>query len=107
MENILVKLKNLKEEVTKWIKNKKLKEGEEFSFIEDQIKRIHFKNMDFSVSKEDLFLTKELGKKKYMILKLKEKDYRLKSRALWIRLGDNNTGLFHFFSSLRRNSNSI
>ena len=42
-----------------------------------------------------------------MILKQDEKDWRLKSRATWINLRDNNTRFFHSFASYRRNMNLI
>ena len=42
-----------------------------------------------------------------MILKQEENDSRLKIRALWITLKDNNTRLFHSYASHRRNIDSI
>jgi hypothetical protein len=40
-------------------------------------------------------------------LKKEEQEWCLKSRALWIKVGDNNTKLFHQFANYRRNLNTI
>ena len=50
-------------------KKQKLKDKEEFSLLEDHIKSILIKNLDFSILEGDLLLTKELEKKKDLILK--------------------------------------
>jgi hypothetical protein len=40
-------------------------------------------------------------------LKTEEQEWRIKSRALWIKEGDNNTKFFHQFVNYRRNLNTI
>jgi hypothetical protein len=48
-----------------------------------------------------------LEKKRNEWLKREEEEWRLKSRALWIKVGDNNTKFFHNFSNQRQNLNTI
>jgi hypothetical protein len=42
-----------------------------------------------------------------MWLKKEEEQWCLKKRALWIKVGDNNTKLFHQFLKFRKNVNTI
>jgi hypothetical protein len=37
----------------------------------------------------------------------KEKEWRLKSRALWLQVGDENTKFFHRYANCRKNINSV
>ncbi|KAK1300646.1 hypothetical protein QJS10_CPB13g00799 [Acorus calamus] len=41
------------------------------------------------------------------ILGLEEEEWRLQSRALWLKEGDNNTSYFHKVANQRRHSNLI
>ena len=52
-------------------------------------------------------MLKTLESKKYSLLIKEEKLMRLKSRALWLEVGDKNTKKFHSFSSHRKNINTI
>lgn len=42
-----------------------------------------------------------------MILNIEEATWRLKSRATWVKCGDNNSIFFHNFANERRVTNSI
>lgn len=44
---------------------------------------------------------------KHKLLRIEEEEWRLKSRALWLKCGDNNTNFFHNFTNQRRIHNSI
>jgi hypothetical protein len=44
---------------------------------------------------------------RHPILEREEKTWRLKSRAIWIKQGDNNTKFFHQFATYRKNANTI
>jgi hypothetical protein len=50
---------------------------------------------------------KSLEEKKNEWLKMDEQVWRLKSRALWLKAGDNNMKFFHNFSNHRKNTNTI
>ena len=63
-------------------------------------------NLTGSFSTKDKVKMLELESKIDAILK-KEETMRLKSRALWIEVGDKNTHFFHRFASYHRNQNTI
>jgi hypothetical protein len=50
---------------------------------------------------------KLLEDKKRNILLEKEKEWRLKSRALWLQAGDENTKFFHRYANCRKNINLV
>ena len=56
---------------------------------------------------EDKAKLPELTRKNDAILKKEEEKTRLKSRALWIEVGDKNTQFFHKYASYRKNLNTI
>ena len=65
MDHLVYKLKFLKEAITGWIKSKKAKYREYFSILENQIKNIHKKNLDYSVFEEELLLIKDFEKENF------------------------------------------
>jgi hypothetical protein len=48
-----------------------------------------------------------LEDKRRIILLEKEKEWRLKSKALWLQVRDENTKLFHRYANCRKNIKSI
>ena len=58
-------------------------------------------------SVEDKIKLLSLESEKDDVLKNNEETMRLKSRAIWIDAGDNNTQFFHSYASYRRNNNTI
>lgn len=52
-------------------------------------------------------LLKQLESQRDSIYLNEEKEWRLKSRALWVNYGDSNSKFFHSFASARRNNNTI
>jgi hypothetical protein len=49
---------------------------------------------------------KLLEEKKRNLLLEKEKEWRIKSKAIWLQQGDENTKLFHRYANRRKNINS-
>eukprot|EP00253_Pinus_taeda_P025007 PITA_25007 len=49
----------------------------------------------------------ELSRRKIHLLKMEESSWRLKSRALWLGMGDRNTKFFHKYANHRREINAI
>jgi hypothetical protein len=62
---------------------------------------------DSTFSEEQKAHIKSLEKKKNQILLNKEKAWRLKSKALWLHAGDENTKFFHHCANGRKNGNTI
>jgi hypothetical protein len=42
-----------------------------------------------------------------ILLEKEEKTWRLKSQALWLQVGDNNTKFFHQYANFRKKLNTI
>jgi hypothetical protein len=59
------------------------------------------------MNEEKKMKVKVLEYKMRHILFEKEKEWRLKSRALWLWVGDEDTKFFHRYSNYRKNINSI
>jgi len=75
--------------------------------IEEEIDAIFNKNSANIFCFEDKRLLESLESRKSQILLLKEEEWRLKSRVVWIKCGDNNFRFFHNFAKKRRISNYI
>ena len=77
-------------------KQKQLKE------VENSLKEIYEKNNSGIFTEEELKEVRENELKREELLTREEELQRLKSRAIWIKGGDNNTIFFHNFANLRR-----
>eukprot|EP00253_Pinus_taeda_P034852 PITA_34852 len=103
MEN----LKRLKKATISWAKDKKLKQNEEMSRIREELKQMESMEIDgysSQVSKDRILL---LEKQQNKILLEKEEEWRIKSRAIWLKAGDENTRFFHNFAKGRKSANTI
>jgi hypothetical protein len=100
-------LKRLKQATKGWAREKKLKEDKEVIDIDSKLAELHdgegqgFLNQE---TKEQLF---GLEKRRRAILAEREAQWRLKSRALWLACGDENTKFFQAFSKGRKMTNTI
>jgi len=107
MDRFMGKLRKLKKVVKNWDRLQKKARSESLCHIEAAIDLI-FENCEmgfFSAPERELLSSLEAEKMR--ILRREEADWRLKSRAIWIKNGDENTRFFHKFANQRRIQNAI
>lgn len=90
-----------------WVKNKKRLEREELNRIELEIAQLNNSELTGyrSCTTKEYLIALENNKTK--LLRQKEEDWRLKSRAIWLQIGDENTKFFQQHANGRRTANSI
>ena len=96
---LLMKLKVLRSTVITWEKNKKFELKCALVEIEEQILDLLLSTSTRVVSADETVLLTELKKRKDEILSIEVASIRLKSRAIWIALGDANSKFFHHYAS--------
>eukprot|EP00253_Pinus_taeda_P024113 PITA_24113 len=103
MEN----LKRLKIATKSWAKERQKIQNEDLTKIREELKSLESMEADgySSQSSKDRILN--LEKSHTQILLAKEKEWRLKSRATWLKAGDENTRFFHNYAKGRKSSNTI
>eukprot|EP00253_Pinus_taeda_P022219 PITA_22219 len=103
MEN----LKRLKSATKSWAKERKIQQNEELTKISEELKSLESVESDgyASQSSKDHILSLEKAQNK--ILLAKEEEWRLKSRAIWLKAGDENTRFFHNYAKGRKSANTI
>lgn len=97
-------LSQLKQLTMAWAKEK-AKDEQLITTIEAELKKDDI-NLGFTSVEEKAKLI-ELEKQKDKILKEREESWRLNSRAIWLKAGDENTKFYQNFSKGRKTANTI
>lgn len=103
MEN----LKRLKKATISWAKDRKSKQNEELNRIKEELKILESTEEDGYISQASKDKILQLEKLQNKILLDKEEEWRLKRRAIWLKVGDENTSFFHNFAKGRKSVNTI
>jgi hypothetical protein len=93
--------------VANWERDKKMKDDRVLREVEEALEVLYNSEGFGYLSEEHKIEVKSLEDKRRIILLEKEKEWRLKSRALWLQVGDENTKFFHRYANCRKNINSI
>jgi hypothetical protein len=100
-------LKRLKQATMSWAREKKLKDDQDLRDIETTLSEIQGGEGQGFTSLDAKELLCGLEKRRRVLLEEKEALWRLKSRAIWLSCGDENTKFFQAFSKGRKMANTI
>jgi hypothetical protein len=107
MKQMAENLARVKQALKKWIPLYKAHSQREIIEIENDISNLVTALDNSHPSKAQLEELKSLEAHKLDWLEKEETSWRLKSRALWLEAGDNNTRFFHQYANYRKNINTI
>eukprot|EP00253_Pinus_taeda_P006972 PITA_06972 len=103
MEN----LKRLKKATISWAKERQKKQNEDLIKIREELKALESVDADGYSTQASKDRILSLEKSQNQILLAKEEEWRLKSRAIWLKSGDENTSFFHNYAKGRKFTNTI
>jgi hypothetical protein len=107
VELFVENLKGLKQATKKWAKVKQQNDDQNLKEIELKLIELQDGSGRGYLSQEEKDLLYGLEKCHRVILEEREAQWRLKSRALWLNCGDENTKFFQSFAKGRKMANTI
>eukprot|EP00253_Pinus_taeda_P008165 PITA_08165 len=100
-------LRRLKKATIEWAKARKKTQNENLSLIDQALRELEEPEADGYLNQESKEKILNLEKQRSKILLEKEEEWRQKSRATWLKAGDENTKFFHNYAKGRKNINTI
>jgi hypothetical protein len=101
------KLKMLKQRVKLWAKQQRLQKHLKLEKLEEDL-QASYQEKTWGVRRLEVDChIKSLEEERNKLLLAEEELWRQRSRAIWIKSGDQNTKFFHQFASFRRNNKHI
>jgi hypothetical protein len=101
------KLKKTKQALKAWAKEAFLSTKDEVQQHKQKLEEIHMEMEEKEVTQEHLDQEQNHFQKYLKALHNEEREWRMKSRALWLKAGDKNTTFFHKQAKARQHRNSI
>ena len=90
-----------------WATKKKARDEQEINQIEVDLKELQNKDGGGFLTQDDKEKLYSLEASRSKFLKERQEVLRLKSRAIWMECGDDNTKFFQYFAKGRRQQNTI
>eukprot|EP00253_Pinus_taeda_P016222 PITA_16222 len=103
----LENLKRPKKATIDWAKARKVSQNEALSKIDAELRALEEPEADGYVNQESKDKVLMLEKQRSKILLDREEEWRLKSRAIWLKAEYENTKFFHNYAKGRKNANTI